>query len=157
MANNMRWRYGDTNPVMASVASATVIEAGDLVYQELGNVLPASSLADQGSQSLNQSTFQSAFLGVAMQASPDGATQPIRVATTGVFEFPCDAAAFDIGDLIGPVEDSTGAALEDQKVGSAGAPTASLGRCAKKAAAGSVRVLVDIFSTVTRGGVVTAS
>ncbi|MEN1679475.1 MAG: capsid cement protein [Planctomycetota bacterium] len=157
MANNMRWRYGDTNPVMVPVESATVIEAGDLLYHELSAAHPASKLADQGSQSLNQSTFQSSFLGVAMQASPADSTQSIRVATTGVFEFPCDAAQFDIGDLIGAIEDSSGTALEDQKVVATGSASASIGRCAKQAGAGSVRVLVDIASTIMRGGVVTAS
>ncbi len=31
MTDKMRWRYGDTNPVVAPVDSATVIEIGDLV------------------------------------------------------------------------------------------------------------------------------
>ena len=38
MSNKMRWRYGDTNPVQAPVASSTVIEIGDLVCV-LGGVL----------------------------------------------------------------------------------------------------------------------
>ena len=29
MSDKMRWRYGDTNPVVAAVDSATVIEIGE--------------------------------------------------------------------------------------------------------------------------------
>lgn len=34
MSDKMRWRYGDTNPVVAAIDAATVIEIGDLVYQK---------------------------------------------------------------------------------------------------------------------------
>ena len=51
MSDKMRWRYGDTNPVVAAVDSATVIEIGDLVYQDVDDAKPAASQADQGSAS----------------------------------------------------------------------------------------------------------
>ena len=41
MADTMRWRYGDTNPVVAPVDSATVIEIGDLVYLDTDDAKPA--------------------------------------------------------------------------------------------------------------------
>ena len=44
MANTMRWRYGETNPVVLPVASATVIEIGDLVVLDTGTAKPASSV-----------------------------------------------------------------------------------------------------------------
>ena len=50
MANTMRWRYGDTNPVMLPVDSATVIEIGDLVYLDTDDAKPASAQADQGTE-----------------------------------------------------------------------------------------------------------
>ena len=40
-------------------------------------------------------------LAIAMQASRNGDTQPIRVATVGVFEFDCVSATFEVGKLIG--------------------------------------------------------
>jgi hypothetical protein len=89
MGNLMRWRYGDTNPVVAAVDSSTVIEIGDLVYQSTDDARPASAQADQSTKALNQSTFAGNFLGVAMQQSRSGDTTPIRVATTGIFEFEC--------------------------------------------------------------------
>ena len=54
MSDKMRWRYGDTNPVVAAVDSATVIEIGDLVWQDTDDAKPASSLADQGTETANQ-------------------------------------------------------------------------------------------------------
>lgn len=42
MSDKMRWRYGDTNPVVAAVDAATVIEIGDLLFQEVDDARPAS-------------------------------------------------------------------------------------------------------------------
>ncbi len=36
MANTMRWRYGETNPIMIPVLVGYVIEIGDLVYLDTG-------------------------------------------------------------------------------------------------------------------------
>ena len=87
----MRWRYGDTNPVIAAVAAATVIEIGDLLWQDTDNAKPASLLPDSGNKAADQAAFTAKFLGVAMARSRPGDTAPIRVATTGVFEFDCAA------------------------------------------------------------------
>ena len=76
MANTMRWRYGDTNPVMLPVLTATVIQIGDLVYLDTNNAKPASSIPDQGSLAQNQQAFKQAFVGVAMQASTLGDNRP---------------------------------------------------------------------------------
>ncbi|MBL8157497.1 MAG: hypothetical protein JNM70_25265, partial [Anaerolineae bacterium] len=97
MSNVMRWRYGDTNPVMLQVASLTVIEIGDFIYQSGGAALPASELADAGTEAANQEAFHDLFVGVAMQASPSGVANPIRVATSGVFVFVCLATTAEVG------------------------------------------------------------
>ena len=55
--------------------------------------------------------FHDKFAGVAMQASRNGDTQPIRVATTGVFEFDCLRTTLEVGDLIGSDENAGGTAL----------------------------------------------
>jgi len=152
MANSMRWRYGDTNPVMLPVEAATIIEIGDLVYLDTDNAKPASALADQGTEGANQQSFQDAFLGVAMQCSSADEANSIRVATSGVFEFACDTATFEVGDLLGPVEDAGGTALEDQKLGSVGSVGTALGRCVKRVNPAGTKVLLDIASTVMKGG-----
>ncbi|TWT85585.1 hypothetical protein Pla123a_03920 [Posidoniimonas polymericola] len=153
MANTMRWRYGATNPVVLAVDSATVIEIGDLVYLATDDARPAGDQLDQGTESLNQQTLHAEFAGVAMQHSAAGDTQPIRVATTGVFDFPCDAATFEVGDLIGPIENAAGDALENQKVKAVAGIGASVGRCAARAPDAATRVLVDVVSSLMRGGV----
>lgn len=153
MSDKMRWRYGDTNPVVAEVISASVIEIGDLVYQDTDDAKPASAQADGGNEVTNQLTFASKFLGVAMQRSKSGETSPIRVATTGVFDFDCPSGTFELGDLVGVDEASTGTELEDQKVASVGVSTLAIGRVAKRVATSATSVLVEVRSTIMTGGV----
>lgn len=152
MANRMRWRYGDTNPVMLPVASATVIEIGDLVGLDSGVAAPAAAFDDQGSEAGNQETFHDAFVGVAMQHSPAGSTDPVRIATSGTFELDCASAEFELGDFIGVDEASSGTALENQVGVEVAAANLAVGRCAKRVNPAATRVLVDVVSTVMRGG-----
>ncbi len=152
MSDKMRWRYGDTNPVLAAVNAETVIEIGDLVYQEVDDARPASRLSDQGTKPANQELFADKFLGVAMQRSRSGETTPVRVATTGVFEFDCPGAAFELGDFVGVDENAAGDALLNQQVAKVGAAKYAFGRDAKRQSAATT-VLVDIRSTVMTGGV----
>jgi hypothetical protein len=153
MADKMRWRYGDTNPVIASVDVGTVIEIGDLVYQQVDDARPASSQLDQGSEATNQELFVGKFLGVAMQRSRSGETTPIRVATTGVFEFDCPSGAFELGDLVGPHENAGGNALLNQQVAKVAQTKLAIARVTKRQAVAATSVLVDIRSTVMTGGV----
>lgn len=152
MANKMRWRYGDTNPVLHPVEADDAVEVGDLMFLENSKVRPASLLADAGTEAGNQEALHDGFVGVAMQASPAGRAGSIRVATTGVFEFDCDAAIWALGQLVGSTEDGTGTALEDQKVVSVAAENLAFGRCAQRVDPAASRVLVDVVSVVTRGG-----
>jgi hypothetical protein len=153
MSDKMRWRYGDTNPVVAAVDSATVIEIGDLVYQDADDAKPASSQADQSSETANQELFADKFLGVAMQRSRAGDTAPIRVATTGVFEFDCPSGTFELGDLVGADENAAGNALLNQQVAKVSASKYAVGRAAKRLSPAATTALVDIRSTVMTGGV----
>jgi hypothetical protein len=152
MSNTMRWRYGDTDPVMVPALEAANIEIGDFVYQASGVARPASSLADLGSEATNQEAFHDAFLGVAMQASPAGTSDSIRVATSGVFEFDCLSTTADVGDLVGVDEDATGVELTDQVVAKVATVNLAVGRCAKRLNPAGTRMLVEIVSTVLRGG-----
>ena len=152
MAGTMRWRYGETNPVMMPVEAGTAIEIGDLLLFDTDHVAPAALLSDQGSEASNQEMFHDMFAGVAMQASGVGDSQPIRVATTGVFEFDCLSATVEVGDLLAPDEDAGGTALLSQTVAKVAAPDAAIGRCAKRVNPAGTRVLVDIVSSLLRGG-----
>ncbi len=152
MANTMRWRYGDTNPVMLPVDAATVIEIGDILLLDVDDAKPASTQADQGTELGNQQLFHDVFAGVAMQASRSGDSQPIRVATTGVFEFDCLSTALEVGDMMAPDENGGGTALLNQTVAKVTNANAAIGRCAKRLNPAGTRVLVDIVSAVLRGG-----
>ena len=151
MANKMRWRYGDTNPVMMPAASA-LIEVGDLVALVEGEAVPAGDLADIGSEAANQEAFHDAFLGVAMQQSPDGETTAIRVATSGVFEFLSPSATFEVGDLLGGCENAAETALLNQSVKAVGTPNLAIGRCVRRSPQAAEKVLIDVVSTIVRGG-----
>lgn len=153
MTDKMRWRYGDTNPVIAAVDSATVIEIGDLVYLDTDDAKPASSQADQGTETGNQSLFADNFLGVAMQRTRAGDTDPIRVATTGVFEFDCPGSTYELGDLVGVDEAAGGTALEDQQIAKVAAADQAIARVARRAPVAATNVLVDIRPTVMTGGI----
>ncbi|MBU4271705.1 MAG: DUF2190 family protein [Planctomycetes bacterium] len=153
MSDKMRWRYGDTNPVVAAVDSETVIEIGDLLWQDTDDAKPASDITDQGTEPANQEALADAFLGVAMQRSRSGDTAPVRVAATGVFEFDCPSGTFELGDPVGADENAAGDALLNQQVASVAAAAYAIGRVAKRQAAAATSVLIDIRSTVMTGGV----
>jgi len=152
MSDVMRWRYGETNPIVIPVDSGTVIEIGDLVYLDVDDAKPAASQVDQESENANQALFHDKFAGVAMQRSRVGDAEPIRVATTGVFELPCAAATFELGALVGPSENAGGTALESQKVKAVTVAYRAIGRCAKRVNPADSKVLVDIVSSVMYGG-----
>jgi len=152
MANTMRWRYGETNPVMMPVLEGYVVEIGDLVYLDEQSAKSASSQPDLGTLAANQEALHDGFLGVAMQASPSESTEPIRVATSGVFEFDCLSATLEMGDLLGATENTLGTELENQYVIGVATPNLAVGRCVKRVNPAGVKVLVDVVSTVVRGG-----
>ena len=153
MSDKMRWRYGDTNPVVAAVAAATVIEIGDLVWQDVDNVKPASALADRGGKAADQAALVHEFLGIAMQRSRAGDTAPVRVAATGVFEMDCPSGTFELGDLVGPDGNSTNNGLLNQQVAKVSAPHVAIGRVARRSPVATTSVLVDVRSTIMTGGV----
>jgi hypothetical protein len=151
MANTMRWRYGETSPVMMPVDAGTVIEIGDLLYLATDDARPAEAMTPGGSLAATQEAFHDNFVGVAMQCSPSGMTDPIRVATSGVFEFDCAAATFDVGDLIGGNDNGTGE-LSNQMVDEVATPNLAVGRCVKRVSPAGTKVLVDVVSTLLKGG-----
>jgi len=154
MSSTMRWRYGETNPVVLPVASATAIEIGDLVYLDSGTAKPAGALTYGASLAATQQAFHDKFAGVAMQQSRLGDAHDIRVATTGVFEFACASATFDVGNRIGLDKNAGGTALLNQQVivTAVGNPELSIGYCAKRVNPAGTSVLVDVVSTVSHAG-----
>ena len=155
MSNIMRWRYGETNPVVLPVDADTVIEIGDLIVLNVDDALPASSIDDIGgggpaNLAAAQEAFHDQFVGVAMQQSRAGDTAPIRVASSGVFEFDCAAATYELGRAVAPNFD--GAALASQQVVAVPGSAAHLaiGRVARRVPFNDIRVLIEIKSTILR-------
>lgn len=148
MTDTMRYRYGATNPILVPVDSAQVIEIGDLVWLNTDDARPASAQADQLSEAANQREFKRLFLGIAMQRSRSGDTDPIRIATNGVFEFDAVSATYEIGDLVGVDEDSGGTYLTDQQVAAVALSDLSIGKIARRETSATNSVFVDIHSTV---------
>ena len=163
MADHMRWRFGDKNCVVAAVDSATVIEIGDLVYQMVDDARPASMLKDENTKEL-QECFTKNFLGIAMWRSRSGDTDPIRVSTTGVFEFDCLEGTFELGDLVGVDYELHGGHpdvgdgsetyhLLNQQVAPVKSAIYAIAHVAKRIERSTTSVLVDIRSTVITGGI----
>jgi len=152
MSNQLRYRYGDTRPVVAAVDSATVIEVGDIVWQDTDDTKRASGLTWDTNTATTQETLHDRFLGVAEQSSIAGETTPLRIATGGVFEFDCVAATFELGALVGPAK-ASGNALLDGTVVAVATANLAIGRVCKRYATNTTKVLVEIESTVMRGGV----
>ena len=165
MADKMRWRYGDTNPVIAAVDSETVIEIGDLLWQDKDDAKPASHVGMSNTDfDVAQQGFARLFLGVSMQWSRNGETAPVRVGTTGVYEMDCPSGTFELGDLVGVDHQLEGGhdevndgrescTLLDQHVERVAGPRNAIARVAKREPAARTAVLVDIRSTVMTGGI----
>lgn len=151
MSDKMRWRYGETNPVVAPVDSATEISVGDLLYLSSGKALPASSLTPETTVAATQAAFSAIFLGVAMQKSVSGDTTPIRVATTGVFEFDIPSATYGLGDMVGIYESADEAALPSQKVDKVSLLAGAIGRVCRVETSATTNALVTLKSVVMNG------
>lgn len=148
MANNMRWRWGETNPVCVEIGASVAVEIGDLLYLDSGSVYPASHLSSSGTIATKQSSFGSKFLGVAMQAKSSGRANMIRVATSGVFSFDCASASFLFGDLVTPAANSSSNGLEDQKIVETSTAAAGIGRVVRAEFGNVTNVYVQICSAI---------
>ncbi len=146
MTDNFRLRYDDVDKFLGPVDSGTAIEIGDLLYFDADDVKPASDQADQASAADNQALFASRFAGVAMQASDNGESEPIRVAADGIFEFACPSGAWELGDLVGGCENSGGDGLLNQQVTAVARPENALGYVARREPTATTRVRVRLLS-----------
>ena len=142
MSNKIRWRYGDTNPVIAAPDKDVHIEIGDLVFQYRFRTYPVEVLMEEG---YDPPSLKKHFLGVAMQESKPGETAPIRVATTGVFEFEWPGAMRPLGTLVHCANNQT--VWPTMNVSDA------IARVARVSNKKDTSVLVDIVSTIMKGGV----
>ncbi len=139
MSNKLRFRSGQVELHKVRIDSATVIEAGDLVWLDTDDAKPASAFTWTTDLATTQGNFAAVFLGVAHQSSAAGETQDISVdlSTFSVYEFDVDSATFELGGLLGP--SSASSLLTDQKLATVASGALAIARAAEyKAAASSV-------------------
>ena len=131
------------------VDTTVVIEAGDMVYQDVDDVRPATSFTYVSADlPATQANFAAKFLGIALEASANGDTADITIGAKGVYELACVAATFEVGDLVGPDDNATPDGLLDQQIiGLGESDWGAIGRVVRRYSANTTRVLVEIFQT----------
>lgn len=142
----------DNARVQIGVASATVIEAGDLIFRDVSTGLAKNAAAqtDQLTEEDNQRVFANRFLGVAQDGSASGSTTDILVNCdpAAEFKFTCASETHEIGDLLAVDEAGNGTELEDQKLVKVTDETLALFRCTRRDASASTTVYCRMIKSV---------
>ena len=150
MSNHLRFRSGQVQLHKLRVDSGTIIEAGDLVFLDTDDVKPAADFPWNTDLITTQGDFAAVFLGVAHQQSADGDSEDLSIDLSpfSVYEFDVNSATYEVGDSLGPDENSS--ALMNQQL-EAAVSTAGIARAAeyKAAAATTLRV---IFASAYHAG-----
>jgi hypothetical protein len=144
LTTEVRYLYGETSPVDATVDTATELKIGDIVLLTAGKVVAASSVA-------TAALAAASFMGISGQTKLAGADQirgnsrknRVRIDTTGTFSIPC-ADALVVGDKVGPKV--VGGKATTQEVTKAAAATDAIGICVADKAAGDTHAIVQINS-----------
>jgi len=121
MANNFRGSR-ETTLVKYPVASGTVVNIGDLMYEASNAILPFLSLTDADGEEQNQAQASDAFVGVSTQASANGDTTELMIETslTKEYTFTVVSGTHRIGDLLGASE-ATGTTVSSTVLEAVGA------------------------------------
>lgn len=152
MSDKMRWRYGETNPVITPVCNE-LIEIGDLLYWSGGKSQPVGRYVPGNGENDVPKTLAKMFIGIAMQRSPEGDLSQIRIATTGVFELDCTSGTFELGKTVSVLNASGANTYENQKIAATSVALEAIGRIVRGEPNPSSSVLVAIISSHIWGGV----
>jgi hypothetical protein len=149
--NQLRFRSGQVQLARLRVDSGTVIEAGDMVFLDSDDVKPASSFAWTTDLATTQAAFAASFLGIAHQQSADGETDDVSVDLSphSVYEFDVNPAMYEVGDDLGPDEDSS--TLMDQQLEAVGSTGLGIARAIEYRAASSALLRVTFASAFHTG------
>jgi len=147
-----RYLYGETNPVSAGIQTADAINVGDLVSYGMGNVYKASEATWTTDLATTQTNFAAAFLGVSGQKKLAGESRVhgnstdniIRIDCSGVYEFSCVNASYEIGQWIGAAKDSGNALLNDT-VAAVSTSAKAIGICVE--ATTGTKIKIQLLST----------
>lgn len=146
MSNRLRFRSGQVELHRLRVDSATVLEAGDVVYLDTDDVKPASAFAYTTDLATTRGNFAAVFLGICHQASAHGETAPVSIdlSPLSVYEFDVDAATFEVGDKLACDGDSDG--LCNQQLSKVNTAAVAIARAAEFKAASSTLLRVQFAS-----------
>lgn len=147
-----QYQFGNTNPTIATVATAKAVAVGDICGMSSGTLVKASDETWDTNLATTQTNFVTKFLGVSGQQKDanvarvfgNATDNVIRVDAGGVFTFDCASATFEVGDLVGCAKQS-GNALEDQKVVSVASEALAIGRVVERGTS-ITRVKIQILS-----------
>lgn len=151
MANRLRFRSGQVQLHKLRVDSATVIEAGDLLFLDTDDVKPASDFTWDTDLATTQAAFAASFVGVAHQQSASGDTDDVSVdlSPNAVYEFDVASGTYEVGDALGP--DELSSALMDQQLEAVGSDTLGIARAAEYKAATATSLRVTFASAFHTG------
>lgn len=151
MSNRLRFRSGQVQLHKLRVASATVIEAGDMVFLDANDVKSAGSFTWTTDLATTQGNFAASFLGIAHQQSANGDTDDISVdlSPQAVYEFDANPATYEVGDALGP--DELSAALMNQQLEAAASSASGIARAAEYKASSASTLRVTFASAFAAG------
>lgn len=146
MASKQLYRVSGATSKMP-VDSATVIESGDMLFNDTDDAKPADQFTYVAADlPATQANFAAKFLGVSSEASAAGDTRDVTFRQCGVFEFECASATFEKGDLVGPDDNAAPDALLNQQVIAIGLNGyGAIGRVHVRYGTATTRVKVEIF------------
>ncbi len=137
--------------------ASTMINVGDLLWNNAGVVAVASVFTWAGTLALTQSLFREKFLGVAAdkKLAADPSTRQIRIARVAVCNYPiASTIALHVGQSLAPDKDTGNNLLDQQLVAVSDAETfmKSIATLDRESAAGnlSVEARVQSFLTVSK-------
>lgn len=151
MDNRLRYRTGQTHLRKFAVDSATVIDAGDMVWLDADDVKPAPAFVWTTNLATTQAAFAAKFAGIAHEASAAGETAEISVDVSpdSVYEMLAASATYEVGDPVGP-DESPATTLADQTVEGA-VSTSAIGRVVERADTAVTKVLCTFASAYHTG------
>lgn len=154
MANVQRGRTGSCKFPM-SIASATVLAIGDLVFRDpsTGKAKPVSDQTDAGTEPLNQRLVAEHFAGVSEHQSLSGDTADVLIdaSPTREFVFACASEAHEVGDLLGIDEDSGADGLEPQTLVVVTSPARAVAVVTRRDASATTSVYCKLYRSVFWG------
>lgn len=145
----MRHRYGQQLIVRVAVDSATSIKMGDLLLLDTDDAKPASAETWSSDLATTLANFNNHFLGIA-QADHDANTGiqldfPVDISPLAVYEMDCEGETHEIGDYI-TASKAAGNALLANQVKKTTTSNQGCGRCVRRDASSSTRVMVRFQS-----------